>query len=210
MMPTEQAALSTLNSGRTVPIMMSNPLPSFPSMADSGTRASLAETGEESLPRSPSPSKEPCTRIPGGASNVALAVRFENGGAAEMHAHHHRRGTAVLRDPPHDGCCAPGPEAEPSDLRRADGAHEAGGGQRVQSSLGKCSLLVDVGSFRGNGFATNPFQLCGVLRRHASPRGGHRGEASRARAYGGEFSRGSKPSSRGSDQKHGLVFMPTI
>ena len=35
MSPTEQAALRTLNSGRTVPIMMSKPLPSPPSIAES-------------------------------------------------------------------------------------------------------------------------------------------------------------------------------
>ena len=38
MMPTEQAAFRTLNSGSTVPIMMSKPLPSSPSIADAGTR----------------------------------------------------------------------------------------------------------------------------------------------------------------------------
>ena len=55
-MPIEQAAFRTLNSGSTVPIMMSKPLPSSPSIADCGdARRQSAETGEESLPRSPKP-----------------------------------------------------------------------------------------------------------------------------------------------------------
>ena len=56
MNPTEQAALSTLNSGSTTPIMMSKPSPSSPSIADAGDAASVGETGDESLPRSPRPS----------------------------------------------------------------------------------------------------------------------------------------------------------
>ena len=59
-----QAAFRTLNSGSTTPIMMSNPFPSAPSMADSGTRTRSAETADESLPRRPSPSKGPWTVIP--------------------------------------------------------------------------------------------------------------------------------------------------
>src|SRR4030095_14631706 len=65
MIPTEQAALRTLNIGSTAFIMMSKPLPSSPRIADSGTRTSSAHTGDESLPRNPSPSNDPCTCSPG-------------------------------------------------------------------------------------------------------------------------------------------------
>ena len=39
-------------------------------------------------------------------------------------------------------------EAEPADLRRTDGAHEAGRGQGLQRSFGKGALLIDVGEPR--------------------------------------------------------------
>ena len=54
--PFEQAAFNTANVGSTTLIMMSKPWPSPPSIADEGTSTSAAETGDESLPRSPSPS----------------------------------------------------------------------------------------------------------------------------------------------------------
>src|SRR5262245_22114187 len=64
MIPIEHAALSTLNIGRTLPIMTSNPPPSSPSIDENGTRAPSAVTGAESLPQRPRPSNDPWTRIP--------------------------------------------------------------------------------------------------------------------------------------------------
>ena len=57
--PTEHAAFRTLKTGSTIPIMMSKPLPSAPSIAARGIRTSFPFTGEESFPRKPSPSNGP-------------------------------------------------------------------------------------------------------------------------------------------------------
>src|SRR5689334_1218318 len=80
--PTEQELFRMLNSGRTTPIMTSKPLPSAPSMADSGTRTPLAETGVESFPRRPRPSNGPCTvipRAPAGTSQMVLSPSASSG-----------------------------------------------------------------------------------------------------------------------------------
>ena len=262
MMPTEQAALRTLNIGSTVPIMMSKPLPSSPSIAVAGTRTPSAETGDESLPRSPSPSNGPWTRMPGVSgrhqperaqaarppapaattrrtrspwtptspsssarratisSPSRLAVptgaqkwlrdpaslnasvlrcaplaaasrtsrgpkRFEDGGAAVVHAHHHRGRAAFLGEASDDGRGAAEAEAEPADLRRADGAHQAGGGQRIQRSFGKRAVLIDVRRVGADGLGANLFQrggiVCGVWR-HAHLVSGRRGKHARGAA----------------------------
>src|SRR5262245_8361131 len=80
--PTEHAALNTLKIGSTMPIMMSKPLPSSPSIAERGILTPLARTGEESLPRRPRPSNGPCTAIPldpAGTSQIVLAPSAASG-----------------------------------------------------------------------------------------------------------------------------------
>src|SRR5690242_17915675 len=82
MRPTEQAAFSTEKAGRTTPIMTSKPPPSAPSIADLGIDTASAYTGQESLPRSPSPSNRPCTRRPGafaGTSQIVLRPSADKG-----------------------------------------------------------------------------------------------------------------------------------
>src|ERR1700686_2792612 len=74
MSPTEHAALRTLNIGRTVPIMISTPLPSSPNIAVSATRTPTADTGDESLPRSPNPSNGPSTQMPGELAGTSQRV----------------------------------------------------------------------------------------------------------------------------------------
>src|SRR5580765_1037533 len=64
MSPIPNAALSTWNAGTTSISAESSPLPSSPSMADSGTTAPLAVTGVEPVPRSPRPSKPDDWLIP--------------------------------------------------------------------------------------------------------------------------------------------------
>ena len=55
--PSDDEAISTENTGSTLPIMMSKPPPSAPSMFDAARRTALAVNGEERLPRRPMPSK---------------------------------------------------------------------------------------------------------------------------------------------------------
>ena len=69
----------------------------------------------------------------GGGPDVARAERFEDGGAAVVHAHHHRGRAAFLGEPSDDGGGAAEAEAQPADVRRADGAHQAGGRQGAQA-----------------------------------------------------------------------------
>src|SRR5687767_758247 len=74
--PFEHAALSTAKAGSTMPIMMSNPCPSAPSIDAADTSTLVADTGEESLPRNPSPSNGPCTASPpepAGTSQMVLS-----------------------------------------------------------------------------------------------------------------------------------------
>src|SRR6478752_6323113 len=73
-MPTEHADVRTLNIGSTVFIMISNPFPFSPSMADSGTTTPSAVTGDESLPLRPSPSKVPSTCKPGASAGTSHSV----------------------------------------------------------------------------------------------------------------------------------------
>ena len=48
--PTEHAAFKTLKTGSTMPIMMSKPLPSAPSMAARGIRTSACVDGRRVIP----------------------------------------------------------------------------------------------------------------------------------------------------------------
>jgi hypothetical protein len=73
--PTDTEVASTLNHGRTTPIMMPNPAPSSPRRADCGTIASSAVIGAESLPRSPSPSNGVvAARMPGVVRGTSHSV----------------------------------------------------------------------------------------------------------------------------------------
>src|SRR6266508_1924334 len=61
---------------------MSKPCPSAPSMASAPTITPSASTGEEQLPRNPSPSKGPPTLSPGvfaGTSQIVLAPSAASG-----------------------------------------------------------------------------------------------------------------------------------
>src|SRR5215831_6633902 len=81
-MPSEHAALSTWNHGRTRPIITSKPPPSGPSLESSGTVTPAAVIGREALPRSPSPSKAPATSspdVPAGTSHRVLAPSAATG-----------------------------------------------------------------------------------------------------------------------------------
>src|SRR5438552_14947329 len=72
--PSVQAEFRLPNAGMTIPIMTSNPLPSAPSITERGTRTAFAETGEESLPRRPSPSNGPWTEIPAAPDGTSQMV----------------------------------------------------------------------------------------------------------------------------------------
>ena len=221
--------------------MMSNPLPSSPSLAASAMATSSADTGAESLPRSPKPSNGPWTRRPGnpagtsqsvlmprsasnrpgrphvrrrsgrrrhpafprvqndpiavpfrgaeGSPEMAARSRFaerqraqvrtargrladlarpeclEHGGAAIVHAGHHRGRTALLCKSSDDGGGAAEAETEPADIRRTDGTHQAGGSQGIQPWFGKGALLIDMRSAGTDGFRCRPVPTRQNIRR---------------------------------------------
>src|SRR5205085_7223558 len=80
--PFEQAAFKTANTGSTMLIIISNPWPSPPSIAEEFSSTPAAVTGDESLPRSPKPSNGPTTVSPGdeaGTSHIVLAPSAASG-----------------------------------------------------------------------------------------------------------------------------------